>query len=75
MKSLRFYGNCRNKIPTSLRRILDLAEQNALPYRNEDYQFSVTVLPPINATGYITDEDSGDEDGVGRISNLPGACF
>ena len=75
MKSLRFYGNCRNKTPTSLSRILDLAEENALPYRNEDDQFSVTVLPPTNATGYITDEDSGDEDGAGTINNLPGSML
>ena len=75
MKSSRFYGNCRNKTPTSLSRILDLAEENALPYRNEDDQFSVTVLPPTNATGYITDEDSGDEDGAGTINNLPGSML
>ena len=71
MKSSRFYGNCRNKTPTSLSRILDLAEENVLLYRSENDQFSVTGLTPTNATGYITDEDSGDEDGAGTINNLP----
>ena len=75
MKSSRFYGNCRNKTPTSLSRILDLAEENALPFRSEDDQFSVTVLSPTNATGYITDEDSGNEDGAGTINNLPGSIL
>ena len=70
MKSSRFYGNCRNKTPTSLCRILDLAEENTLLYRCEDDQFLVTVLPPTNATGYITDEDSEDVDGEGTINNL-----
>ena len=72
MKSSRFYGNCRNKISTSLSRILDLAEENALPYRSENDQFLVNVLPPTNATSYITDEDPGEEDGAGTINNLPG---
>ena len=75
MKFLRFYENCRNKTPTSLSRILDLAEENALPYRSEDDQFSVSVLSPTNATGFITDEDSGDEDGAGTIKNLPGSML
>ena len=56
-------------------RILDLAEENALPYRSEDDQFSVTVLPPTNATGCIADEDSEDEDGAGTINNLPGSML
>ena len=42
---------------------------------SEDDQFSVTVLPPTNRTGYITDEDSGDEDGAGTITNLPGSML
>ena len=68
-----FLYNRRNKTPTSLSRILDLAEKNALPYRSADDQFSVNVLPPTIATGYITDHDSGDEDGAGTINNLPGS--
>lgn len=32
----------------------------------------VTIFPPVNACGNITDEDSGDEDVV-RIENLPGS--
>ena len=75
MKSSRFYGNCRNETPTSLSRILDLAEKNALPYPSEKDQFLVTVLPPTNATDYITDENSGDKDGAGTINNLPGSML
>ena len=56
-------------------RILDLAEENALPYRSEDNQFSVTVLPPTNATGNITYEDLREEDGAETINNLPGSMI
>ena len=56
-------------------RLLDLAEENARPNRNEDEQFSVTILLPTNATGYITDEDSGDKDGVRTVNNLPGSML
>ena len=56
-------------------RLLDLAEENDWPHRNEDGQFSVTILPPTNAMGYITDEDSGDEDGAGTVNNLPGSML
>ena len=69
MKSTRFYS--KSKTPATLSRLLDLAEENAWPYRNENGQFSVTILSPINATGYITDEDLGDEDGAGTVNNLP----
>ena len=69
MKSTRFYG--KSKTPATLSRLLDLVEENARPYRNEDGQFSVTILPPTNATSYITDEDSGDEDGAVTVNNLP----
>ena len=47
MKSNRFYG--KSKTPAILSRLLDLAEENARPYQNEDGQFSVTILPPTNA--------------------------
>ena len=73
MKSTRFYG--KSKTPAILSRLLDLAEENTWPYRNEDGQLSVTILPPTNATGYITDEDSGDEDGAGTVNNLPGSML
>ena len=73
MKSTRFYG--KSKTPATLSRLLDLAEENAWRYRNEDGQFSVTILPPTNATGYITNEDSGDEDGTGTVNNLPGSML
>ena len=72
MKSTRFYG--KSKTPATLSRLLDLAE-NARPYRKEDGQFSITILPPTNATGYITDEDSGDEDGAGTVNNLSGSML
>ena len=35
----------------------------------------IPILPPENATGNITDEDSGDEDGGGTINNLPGSML
>ena len=73
MKSTRFYG--KSKTPATLSRLLDLVDENARPCRNEDGQFSVTILPPTNATGYITDEDSGDEDGAGIVNNLPGSLL
>ena len=72
MQSSLFYSNCRNKTPTSLSSMLDLAEENTLPYHSENDQFSVTVLPPTNATGCITDEDSGDEVEAETINNLLG---
>ena len=75
MKSSCFYGNCRYKTLYTLSRILDLAEENVLPYRSEDDRFSVTVLPPTNATGYIIDKNSEDEDGAGTINNLPGSML
>ena len=56
-------------------RKLNLTEENALPYRSEDDQFSVTALPPTNATGNMTDEDSRDERGTGTINNLPGSML
>ena len=73
MKSTRFYG--KNKTLATLSRLLDLAEENAWPYQNENGQFSVTILPPTNAMGYTTDEDSGDEDGAGTVDNLPGSML
>ena len=73
MKSTRFYG--KSKTPATLSRLLDLAEENAWPYRNEDGQFFVNMLPPTNSTDYITDEDSGDEDGAVTVNNLPGSML
>ena len=73
MKSTRFYG--KSKTPATLSRLLDLAQENVWPYRNEDGQFSVTILPPTNAAGYITDQDSGNEDGAGTVNNLPGSML
>ena len=70
MQSSRFYRNSKRKTPATLTKILDLAEANALSYRNEDNQFSVTILPPTNATGNITDED-----GTGSVNNLPASML
>ena len=56
-------------------RILDLAEKKALLFGSKGDQFLVTVLLPTNATGYITDKNSGDEDGAGTINNLPGSML
>ena len=41
------------------------------PVQNENNQIKITVFPLTNATGNITDEDSGDEDRLGTINNLP----
>ena len=49
--------------PATLCRILDLAEDDTLSHINKDDQIKVTVLLPINATGNITDKNSGDKDG------------
>ena len=38
-------------------------------------ELAITILPPDNATGNITDEDSGAEDGGGTINNLPGSML
>ena len=71
MKPFRFYGNKnKNTTPTTLCRIFDSAENDALSQKNETDQIKMTVLPPTNATGNITDEDSGNEDGLGTINNL-----
>ena len=70
MKFTQFYS--KSKTPATLSNILDLAEEKALSYRNEDEQFSDTILPPTKATGSFTDEDCVDENGAGTFSNLPG---
>ena len=38
---------------------------------NDDIE-AIYMEPPENATAVVTDEDSGDEDGGGTVSNLPG---
>ena len=77
MKSSSFYGNCRNKTPTLLSRILDLADENALPYRSENDQFSVTVLPPTKLMLQVilqakTHEMRMEQE---RFTVCQGACF
>ncbi|KAL3267110.1 hypothetical protein HHI36_011250 [Cryptolaemus montrouzieri] len=39
---------------------------------NQTSHIDVIMMPPSNANGEVTDEDSGDEDQV-RPSNLPGS--
>ena len=76
MKPFRFYGNKnKNTTPTTLCRILDLAENNARSHKNKDDQIKITVFSPTNDTGNITDEDSGDKDGSETINNLPGSML
>ncbi|CAH2016467.1 unnamed protein product [Acanthoscelides obtectus] len=42
---------------------------------NDDIEAeSITLLPPTNACGTITDEDSGDEERL-DINNLPGSLM
>ena len=69
MKPFRSYGN-KNKNTTSatLSRILDLGKNDALSHKNKDNQIKITVLSCTNATGNITDEDSGDENGLETIN-------
>ena len=56
-------------------RILHLAENDALSHKNEDDQIKINVLPPTNATGNITDKESGDENGSRAINNLTGSML
>ena len=71
MKSFRFYGDKnKNTTPASLSRILDLAENDPLSHKNEDDQIKITIVPPTNATGDITDKD-----GTEIINNLPGSML
>ena len=37
--------------------------------------YNITITPPNNATGDVTDEDSGDEDGGGLVNNFPGSML
>ena len=76
MKSFRCYGNKnKNTTPAGSSRILDLAENDPLSHKNKDDQIKITTLSPTNATGDITDENSGDEDASGAINNLPGSML
>ena len=68
-KSIQFYG--KSKTPSTLTNVLNLTKENVLSYCNEDMHFFVTVLLPTNATGYVTDNDSGNEDDAGTVCNSP----
>lgn len=63
-----FYSNRTN--PGSLADLITSAEADT-----SEEELVVTILPPDNATGNITDEDSGAEDGGGTINNLPGSML
>ena len=76
MKPFHCYRNKnKNTTPATLCRILDLAENDALSRKNKDDQIKITMLSPTNATGNITDEDSGNKDGSGTINNLTGSML
>ena len=51
--------------------LLNRAEEQV----SNNKSYAVTITPPDNATGNITDEDSGDEDGGCLVSNLPGSML
>ena len=76
MKPFRFYGN-KNKDTTlaSLSSLLDLAENDPLSHKNESSRIKIAILPTANATGDITDENSGNEGGSGTINVLPGSML
>ena len=72
MDAASFYGKKRNP---SLAEILDSAEDGTYRCTDNSDNFVVTIVPPDNACGEVTDEDSGDEDGGGTINNLPGSML
>ena len=52
-----------------------MAENDPPSHKNNDDQIKITILPPTNVTGDITDKDSGDEDGWEAINNLSGSML
>ena len=64
MHSIRFYGKSKPKTPKTLNRLLNLTEDSDLEsHPNKNDELIMTVLPLNTATNYVTDEDSGDENG------------
>ncbi|XP_050296361.1 piggyBac transposable element-derived protein 3-like [Anthonomus grandis grandis] len=57
------------KKPLTLNELLEEVENidNEIPSPD-----AIVILPPTNANGYVTDEDSGDDDQV-TMNNLPGS--
>ncbi|XP_030762551.1 piggyBac transposable element-derived protein 3-like [Sitophilus oryzae] len=57
--------------PLTLNELLEEVER-----LDDDSTFpdAIVVLPPTNANGYVTDEDSGDEENV-TMDNLPGSLL
>ena len=62
-----FYG--KSNKPSRIADFLEKLENNEPDLPDELY-----IEPPENATGAVSDEDSGDEEG-GTINNLPGSLL
>ena len=76
MQSIRYYGKSKPKTPETLNRLLNLAEDGDLqPHANKNDELTMTVLFRNIAIHYVTDEDSGDEDGWRKIDNLPASML
>lgn len=50
--------------------LIDLLDET-----DDELDTDIYIFPPDNATGEVTDEDSGDEEGSGNIDNLPGSML
>ena len=71
MQLIHFHDKSKPKTPEALNSLLNLAEDSDLQsHTNKNDKLIMTVLPPNNPTGYVTDEDSEDKDGWGKISML-----
>ena len=76
MQLICFYGKSKPKIPETLNRLLNLAENSDLQsHTNKNDKLIMTVLPPNSATSYVTDEDLGDKDGLRKIDHLPASML
>lgn len=60
--------NCSSFRGLSLNQIIAILEEDKVTENTNEA--NITLLPPENANGNITDEDSGEEDEV-NLSNLP----
>ena len=50
-------------------------ESDLQSHTHKNDKLIITILPPNNATSYVTDKDSGDEDGLRMICNWPGSIL
>ncbi|KAK9702541.1 Transposase IS4 [Popillia japonica] len=62
----------RDRRPLKLHKLMDELEKAVVEVSEQKLPTSITIFPPDNAQGEITDEDSGEEDEV-CIDNLPGS--